>query len=186
MGAYARVQHQGAGRQACPVEQLFRGVEKPFCLVQGKGPDAFFPEDRGRNQKGRVSAAPPALQGKIQDAAQDQPPLVPLAGSGKAFAEITLAIFRRDGTDLFSCQFRAFFHHPRGRRCFLASRLARTAWENGTLVSLSARASPPSRMHRLARVILSPLPRLVSRRSFRRRKASMGGMPWERMRRIPV
>jgi len=112
VGAYARVQHQGAGRQACPVEQLFRGVEKPFCLVQGKGPDAFFPEDGGRNQKGRVSAAPPALQGKIQDAAQDQPPLVPLAGSGKAFAEITLAIFRRDGTDLFSCQFRAFFHHP--------------------------------------------------------------------------
>ena len=68
VGAYARVQHQGAGRQACSVEQLFRGVEKPFCLVQGKGPDAFFPEDGGRNQKGRVSAAPPALQGIIQEA----------------------------------------------------------------------------------------------------------------------
>lgn len=109
VGAYTRVQHQGAGRQAFPSEQLFRSVEKPLCLVQGKGPDAFFPEDGGRNQKGRVSAAPSALQGIIQDAAQDQPPLVPLAGSGKAFAEITPAIFRSDGTDLFPCQLRAFF-----------------------------------------------------------------------------
>lgn len=114
VGAYTRVQHQGAGRQAFPSEQLFRSVEKPLCLVQGKGPDAFFPEDGGMNQKGRVSAAPSALQGIIQDAAQDQPPLVPLAGSGKAFAEITPAIFRSDGTDLLPCQLRAFFHHPGG------------------------------------------------------------------------
>lgn len=114
VGAYTRVQHQGAGRQAFPSKQLFRSVEKSLCLVQGKGPDAFFPEDGGRNQKGRVSAAPSALQGIIQDAAQDQPPLVPLAGSGKAFAEITPAIFRSDGTDLLPCQLRAFFHHPGG------------------------------------------------------------------------
>ena len=168
-------------------------MEKPLCLVQGKGPDAFFPEDGGRNQKGRVSAAPSALQGIIQDAAQDQPPLVPLAGSGKAFAEITPAIFRSDGTDLFPCQLRAFFHHPGGHIADFLQRAGTAVFPcfQAGADSLGKRyaffpASPPSRMQRLARVILSPLPRLVSRRSFKRRKASMGGMPRERMRKIPA
>lgn len=66
----------------------------------------------GETRKAAFLRHHPRFREKFQDAAQDQPPLVPLAGSGKAFAEITLAIFRRDGTDLFSCQFRAFFHHP--------------------------------------------------------------------------
>ena len=195
--AYARVQHQGAGRQACPVEQLFRGVEKPFCLVQGKGPHAFFPEDGGRNQKGRVSAAPPALQGKISGCRSGSAAPCAAGGEWKSFCGDNAGTLPRDGTDLFFCQFRAFFHHP-------GSHIADFLQGAGPAVffSLPGWRGQPGKTARLfpcrqgpllpavcivwPGLFLSPLPRLVSRRSFRRRKASMGGMPRERRRRIPV
>ena len=123
-------------------------------------------------------------------------PLCRWRGVEKLFAEITLAIFRRDGTDLFSCQFRAFFHHPGSHiadflqgagpavfPCFQAGADSLGKRHACFPVGKSLSSQPYASF---GPVILSPLPRLVSRRSFRRRKASMGGMPRERMRRIPV